>query len=632
MSDYDSGALSVLKGLDPVKKRPGMYTDEEKPNHLAQEVIDNSVDEALGGYATFINISIFKDGGLSVEDDGRGMPVDIHPEEKMSGVEVIMEKLHAGGKFEGKNYGFSGGLHGVGISVVNALSDKVTVEVKRDGKLHAIDYENGEKQSRLSVVKGHKFPKKETGTKVYFKPNPKYFHSSEFDLKQLKSLIKGKAILCAGLVINLYIEKTDEKITYHYEQGLSAFIKEQDDIDEAVGGVLFEGNSQKDEPMMDVTWACYWTENKNHLSNAYVNLIPTPQGGMHVNGFRQGLIDGLKEYATLHNLIPRNIKLMPDDLWKNTQFVLSLKMLEPSFDGQTKGRLTSRECTPFIASTVKDTFSLYLNANTEKAEMLTELAINNASARLKAAKKVTRKKIGKAMALPGKLTDCTTDTRNEAELFVVEGDSAGGSAKQARNKVTQAIMPLRGKILNTWEVDPSTLLASEEIKNISTAIGVDPNSDDLSELRYGKICILADADSDGLHIATLFMALFVKHFKAVINNGNVFVAMPPLYRIDVGKKVFYALDDAEKSSVLKTIERQKLKGVVNVQRFKGLGEMNPSQLRETTLDPATRRLVRVEIRDDEVANEKFDMLLAKKRANHRKQWLEENGNLADMDI
>lgn len=635
---YNSDKIVVLKELEPVQKRPAMYTDVQRPNHLAQEVIDNSVDEAINGHASKINVTIFEDGSIEIIDNGRGMPIDIHPEENMSGVEVILEKLHAGGKFEGENYGFSGGLHGVGISVVNALSELLDVNIKRDGKLHHIQYENGKKKAPLQVVPGTKFSKKETGTTIRFKPNPAYFDTVEFDLKSMKELLKGKAILCAGLEVVFHNDAKGETEFYFFEEGLPAFLRQQDDVNEAVGDIIFTGNvdnkntKSKDDSPMSVEWACYFTESKTHLHHAYVNLIPTVNGGTHVNALRQGLIDGLKEYANLHNLIPRGIKIMPDDLWKNTQFVISSKMLDPRFEGQQKGRLMSRECVPFISSVLKDALSLLLNDNIEKATHLVNLVISNASTRQRASKIIVRKKVGKAIALPGKLTDCKTDTRNEAELFVVEGDSAGGSAKQARDKVTQAIMPLRGKILNTWELDSHAIMASEEVKNISIAIGVDPDSDDLSELRYGKICILADADSDGLHIATLFVALFVKHFTSVIKAGHLYVAMPPLYRIDVGKHVFYALDDGEKESTLKMIESKKFKGKINVQRFKGLGEMNPSQLRETTLDPATRRLVKVEIRDSDAANEKFDMLLAKRRANHRKAWLEENGNLADIEV
>jgi topoisomerase-4 subunit B len=639
MSQYNAEQITVLNGLDPVKKRPGMYTDVERPNHLAQEVIDNSVDEALAGHASKIDITLHEDGSITVEDDGRGMPVDIHPEEGISGVELILEKLHAGGKFEGDSYGFSGGLHGVGISVVNALSENLVATIKRDGFIYEVQYKDAVKQYSLrKKLVSNKIPKKETGTTILFKPNPAYFYSHAFDNKSLRELVKGKAILCAGLQISLTIEKTADTEIFKYDEGLKAFLMEQPDINDAVGGILFFGEDVIKEPIMEVSWACYWSEERAHLAEgsqltkAYVNLIPTNQGGIHVNAFRQGLVDGIKEYATLHNLIPRNLKIMPADIWRNTQFVLSLKMRDPIFEGQQKGRLASRECAPFINSRVKDIFSVYLNSNTDAANQLTEMVINNASTRTKSTKIVTRKKIGKGVGLPGKLTDCKARGTNEAELFIVEGDSAGGSAKQARDKVTQAIMPLRGKILNSWEVDSTAIMASEEIKNIATAIGVDPNSSDLSELRYGKICILADADSDGLHIATLFVALFVKHFKAVIENGNVYVAMPPLYRIDVGKTVFYALDDAEKEVIYADIKRRKLKGTVNTQRFKGLGEMNPSQLRETTLAPATRKLVRLVIRDEEETIERFDMLLAKKRAHHRRAWLEESGDLISIEV
>lgn len=632
MPNYNSDSIVALENLDPVRVRPGMYTKTHNPNHLAQEVIDNCVDEALGGHATQIDVKITKDGYITITDDGRGMPVDIHPVKGVPGVQVIMETLHAGGKFDSDSYGFSGGLHGVGISVVNALSEDLRLFVKRDGNLYFLQYKDGYRQQEMTKVRGETFPKKETGTTISFKPNPKYFDDPNFNKKEIKDLLKGKAILCSGLKVNYIDETKDESLTFFYEDGLNAFLSEQEDYHEAIGEILFSHQATNDDKKMEVSWACYWTEGKSHLKEAYVNLIPTIEGGTHVNAMRTGILEGIKEYATLHNLFPKNIKLSADDIWKNTQFVISLKMREASFASQTKERLSSRECAPFIMTQVRDSLSVLLNNNIEQAELLISLVLKNASARLRSSVKVTRKSIGKAMALPGKLTDCETDIREDAELFIVEGDSAGGSAKQARNRETQAIMPLRGKILNSWEADTPTIMKSEEINNIATAIGVDPHSDDLSNLRYGKIAILADADSDGLHIAVLFIALFQKHFPAVIDAGHVFVSMPPLFRIDVGKQVFYALDEAERASVLKTIERKKIKGEVNVQRFKGLGEMNPSQLRETTLDPDTRRLVRLDNANLDDVNETFDMLLSKKRADDRKAWLEENGNKTSIEL
>jgi topoisomerase-4 subunit B len=631
-NDYDSSAILVLKGLDPVRRRPGMYTDTKSPNHIAQEIIDNSVDEAMAGHSKKIAVTLTKDGYIRVEDDGRGMPVDIHPTEGKSGVEVIMETLHGGGKFGDGNYDFSGGLHGVGASVTNALSEHLIVEVKRNGKRYKIEYKGGNRVGdALKEISG-RVNKSDTGTIITFKPDPKYFDSPKINVSALVKLLRDKAILCAGLTINITNEITDEEFSFFYETGLTAFLQDQDDIDEAVGDILFANERNCSEKQMNVSWACYFSERPSHLQQAFVNFIPTIQGGTHVNALRQGLFEGVREYADIHNLLPRNLKLSPDDVWKNTNFVISLKMKEPNFAGQTKERLSSRECAPVINTAVKDAMSLYLSEHKDAAEMLLTLVLANANSRLKANKKIERKQLGKVIAMPGKLTDCETSNREEGELFVVEGDSAGGSAKQARNKQTQAIMPLRGKILNCWEKDESEIMRSEEIKNIATAIGVNPNSDDLSGLRYGKICILADADSDGLHIATLFAALFVRHFPSVVRNGSVYVAMPPLYRIDVGKKVFYALDDDEKEKALSKIRAEKLRGEINVQRFKGLGEMNPSQLKETTMDPMTRRLVKLTFNNEEQVMETFDMLLRKKRSKDRKSWLENDGDRLELEV
>ncbi len=627
MSEYNSQQIKVLKGLEAVQKRPGMYTDTNKPNHLGQEVIDNSVDEAMSNYATSIKIDIYKDGSLKVEDDGRGMPTDMHPEEGKTGVEVILEDLHSGGKFEEGSYDFSGGLHGVGISVVNALSSTLDVTVFKNGGEYQISYIDSVKQSTLKKV--GKCAKTKHGTIVHFKPNPIYFDSAEFQLTGLMKLIKGKAILCKGLTVTVYNEFTDEETVFHYDDGLAAYLGDQSSYSEAIAGVTFSGELNTDVNQLE--WGCYWTECTSEIQESYVNLIPTVRGGTHTNALRQGLLVGFKEYCENHNLLPKNIKLSPEDVWRNINFVFSFKMKDPRFDGQTKERLSSRDCIPFITTTLKDSLSTYLNNNHEAVKELVEYILANAQSRIRSAIKVERKKLGKSIALPGKLTDCRTSTREDAELFVVEGDSAGGSAKQARDKVNQAILPLRGKILNTWEVDSVKIMSSEEVNNIASAIGVDPNSDDLSSLRYGKICILADADSDGLHIAVLFITLFIKHFRAVVNAGHLFVAMPPLYRIDVGKQVFYALDDSEKESTLAKIQKEKLKGEVNVQRFKGLGEMNPPQLFETTLDPVSRRLVRLEIQDDELTDNVIDMLLSKKRAASRREWLENNGSKSNLE-
>lgn len=627
MSDnYNASQIEVLTGLEPVRKRPGMYTDTTRPNHLAQEVIDNSVDEALAGFAKKIIVTHYQDGSISVEDDGRGMPVDIHPEEGVPGVEVIMTKLHAGGKFSDKAYQFSGGLHGVGVSVVNALSKRVELEIKRDGSKHQIAFENGALVEPLSVVS--KVGKKNTGTLVRFWPDTSFFDTPKYALIKLKHLLRAKAVLSPGLSMTFIDEASNETIEWFYEDGLRDYLNQSLDGIERLPleGFVGEANSENE----GVSWAIAWmAEPSETLLESYVNLIPTPQGGTHVNGLRAGATDAVREFCEFRNLLPRGIKITPEDVWQNVAFVLSAKVREPQFAGQTKERLSSRECVPFISGVVKDSFSLWLNQHTEVAEKIADLVISNAQSRNKKSKKVARKKITQGPALPGKLADCTENDINLTELFLVEGDSAGGSAKQARDKTFQAIMPLRGKILNTWEVDPSQLLASQEIHDISVAIGVDPGSEDLSGLRYGKICILADADSDGAHIATLICALFVRHFPKLVENGHIYVAMPPLYRVDVGKQVFYALDEAEREGILDRIESEKLPGKVMVTRFKGLGEMNPSQLRETTMLPETRRLVQLGL-DEQSSISKMDMLLAKKRSPDRKAWLEEKGDLADV--
>jgi topoisomerase-4 subunit B len=630
---YDSQDLDVLEGLEPVQTRPGMYTDTRFPNHMVQEVVDNSIDEALAGHANLISIILGKDSFVSVSDNGRGIPTSIHPKEKMSGVEVILEKLHAGGKFKNQNYQFSGGLHGVGISVVNALSDVLEVTVKREGKTHAITYHNGKKQSKLQIVKGGTVKKSDTGTTVRFKPNPKYFDSPSIQTAALLRLLSAKAILSPGVRITVDVEDKDKQYDFYYEKGLPEFIDQQLQPEFPIlGNIAFCGKSKKNEPIMEFEWGCFFSEEGYNLQDAYVNLIPTVRGGTHVNAFRQGLFEGMKEYVSLHNLNPKSVAFNGNDLWGLTQYIISLKMQDPSFAGQTKESLSSRECASFVIAAVKDNFSLYLNQHTEQANELWEAVLYAAALRTRQKRKVKRKEIGKINPLPGKLTDCKTRHRDDAELFLVEGDSAGGSAKQARDRDNQAVLPLRGKILNSWELDPERIMDSQEISDIATAIGVDPGSDDLSSLRYGKICILADADSDGLHIATLFIGLMLAHFPILIEKGHIFVAMPPLYRIDIGKKVFYALDDSEKEQTLNRIKKEKLRGEINVQRFKGLGEMNPSQLRETTLDPVTRRLVQLTNSDPAQTHKMFDMLLKKKNAHLRQQWLSENGDEFELEV
>lgn len=627
MSNYTAEDIEVLTGLDPVRKRPGMYTDTTRPNHLAQEAIDNSVDEALAGHATKVMVTHHKDGSLSVLDDGRGMPVDIHPEQGLPGVEVILSTLHAGGKFSGKNYKFSGGLHGVGISVVNALSSRLEVTIKRDGNVYHMGFSGGNKSSELEVVDS--CGRRNTGTLVHFYPDPQYFDSIKFSIARLKHVLRAKAVLCAGLEVNFSDESTGETDTWLYADGLKDYLQGATKEWEAIPLEAFVGSSSTETAAVD--WAVQWLpEGGDVIQESYVNLIPTVQGGTHVNGFRTGLLDAMREFCEFRNLLPRGVKLAPEDIWDRCAFVLSSKLANPQFSGQTKERLSSREAASFISGIIKDAFSLWVNHHTEDAELLAELFINNAQTRLKASKKIARKRVTAGPALPGKLADCSSGSPERCDIFLVEGDSAGGSAKQARSREFQAIMPLRGKILNTWEVDSEEILASQEVHDISVALGIDPQAADLSSLRYHKVCILADADSDGLHIATLLCALFVKHFRAMVDAGHVYVAMPPLYRIDAGKDVFYALDESEKQGVLDRILAEKRNGKVNIQRFKGLGEMNPMQLRETTMNPDTRRLVQLTVETGDNTNQMLDMLLSKKRANDRKVWLEETGNLAEI--
>ncbi|MEE3689412.1 DNA topoisomerase IV subunit B [Glaesserella parasuis] len=628
---YGADEITVLKDLEPVQLRPGMYTDTTRPNHLGQEVIDNSVDEALSGFANQIDVILHSDNSLEVVDNGRGMPVDIHSTEKISGVELILTKLHAGGKFSNKNYTFSGGLHGVGISVVNALSESVEITIKRNGEIYTIAFANGVKVEELKVIGS--CPKRQTGTTVRFYPNPKYFDSPKFSVSRLRHLLRAKAVLCPKLTINFtdHINNTQE--TWYYEDGLSDYLTDALKEYEYLPNPLFVGEVIGETEA--VSWALSWlTEGGEQINESYVNLIPTALGGTHVNGLRQGLFKAMAEFCDFRNLLPKGVKLTADDVWGRCCYVLSLKMQEPQFAGQTKERLSSRQAASYVENSVKDAFSLWLNQNVQVAEQLAEMAISSAQNRLRAEKKVVRKKLVSGPALPGKLADCISQDLTRTELFLVEGDSAGGSAKQARDKEFQAILPLRGKILNTWEVSPDQVLASTEVHDIAVALGIDPDNEDLSQLRYGKVCILADADSDGLHIATLLCALFLRHFPTLVKNGHVYVAMPPLYRIDIGKdEVHYALDESEKEAILTRLAKKK--GKPNVQRFKGLGEMNPSQLRETTMDPNTRRLVQLTLEDnsddEEVSTfELMDMLLAKKRAEDRKQWLQDRGDEADL--
>ncbi|MBK5931554.1 DNA topoisomerase IV subunit B [Halochromatium salexigens] len=626
--NYDASAIEVLSGLDPVRKRPGMYTDTTRPNHLAQEVIDNSVDEALVGKATRIAVTLYQDGSIEVCDDGRGMPVDMHPQQGLPGVEVILTKLHAGGKFTaGSSYRFAGGLHGVGVSVVNALSQRLEVWVKRDGQEYRMAFADGHKVEALTPI--GRVGRGSSGTRLRFWPDPTYFDTPKVAVRQLTHLLRAKAVLCPGLEVRFRDEASGEEQFWCYADGLRDYLSEALGAAERVPEVPFVGALEgKTEA---ASWAVTWLpEAGEQVTESYVNLIPTVQGGTHVNGFRSGLTEAVREFCEFRNLLPRNVKLAPDDVWARASWVLSVKLADPQFSGQTKERLSSRECAAFVSGVVKDAFSLWLNEHVGDGERIAEIAIGAAQARLRAGRAVTRKRVTQGPALPGKLADCTATDPARSELFLVEGDSAGGSAKQARDREFQAIMPLRGKILNTWEVDPAEVLGSQEVHDIAVAIGVDPGSDDLARMRFGKICILADADSDGAHIATLLCALFLKHFPRLVAAGHVYVAMPPLFRIDVGKQVFYALDDSERRGVLDRIAAEKLKGKVSVQRFKGLGEMNPQQLRETTIHPDTRRLVQLTVEPGDDSATLMDMLLAKKRAADRRAWLQEKGDLAEV--
>jgi topoisomerase-4 subunit B len=626
---YNASSIEVLSGLDPVRKRPGMYTDTQRPNHLAQEVIDNSVDEALAGHAADIKVTLYKDGSLEVTDDGRGMPVDKHPKLKKPGVEVILTTLHAGGKFSNDNYRFSGGLHGVGVSVVNALSKKLYVSIRRAGKEYEASFKNGHVDQKLKAC--GKVGQRNTGTRIRFWPDAKYFDSEKISLVKLRHLLRAKAVLCPQLRVRLHDEASGERDEWCYEDGLVDYLMSAVEGLERLPEMALASSMQSSTEAAD--WAVLWLPDGGEgVTESYVNLVPTAQGGTHVNALRTGLTDAIREFADFRNLLPRGVKIAPEDVWDKVNYVLSVKLEDPQFSGQTKERLSSRECVPFVSGVVKDHTAQWLNQHPETGDQITALAIASAQARARNGKKVVRKKLTSGPALPGKLADCSLTDIELTELFLVEGDSAGGSAKQARDRTFQAIMPLRGKILNTWEAEIDQVLGSQEVHDISVAIGMEPGSSDLSKLRYGKVCILADADSDGAHIATLLCALFVRHFRALVQAGHVYIAMPPLYRVDVGKQIFYAVDDAERSGIMARIEAEKLKGKVSVTRFKGLGEMNPMQLRETSVAPDTRRLVRLTIADGDDTNQTMDMMLAKKRSADRKRWLENKGDLADVQL
>ena len=625
---YNAADIEVLSGLDPVKRRPGMYTDTSRPNHLAQEVVDNSVDEALAGHARTVEVTLFEDGSCEVSDDGRGMPVDVHPEEKIPGIELIMTRLHAGGKFNNRNYTFSGGLHGVGVSVVNALSSRVEVFIKRDGNEYRMEFRDGFRSSALEIIGS--VGKRNTGTRLHFWPDPKYFDAPKIAVRPLRHLLRAKAVLCPGLTVKLFDAASGERNEWYFENGLRDYLVGELGTRDYLPPQLFTGSLAKENEVVD--WAVAWVTDGDLVQESYVNLIPTAQGGTHVNGLRSGFTDALREFCDFRNLLPRGVKLAPEDVWDRISYVLSLKMTDPQFSGQTKERLSSRQAAAFIEGAAHDAFSLWLNQHVDVGMQIAQLAIDRAAARLKTEKQIVRKKIVQGPALPGKLADCSSQDLSRTEIFLVEGDSAGGSAKQARDKDFQAILPLRGKILNTWEVESSGVLASNEVHDLAVAIGCDPGVEAIDGLRYGKVIILADADSDGLHIATLLAALFLKHFPALVRAGNIFVAMPPLFRVDIGKQVFYALDEEEKRILLERLEKEKVRGQIHVTRFKGLGEMNPSQLRESTIHPDTRRLVQLTMDDVVLTRGLMDMLLSKKRAPDRKAWLETKGDLASLEV
>ena len=628
ISDYNAADIEVLNGLEPVRRRPGMYTDTSCPNHLAQEVIDNSVDEAIAGYANHCEVILHADNSLTVSDNGRGMPVDNHPLEKISGVELVLTKLHAGGKFSQKNYQFSGGLHGVGVSVVNALSSRLRAQIKRGGKLYQMDFADGKKQTDLTII-SNLATKKESGTTIHFCPNPDFFDSPHFQPRPLLKILHAKAVLCPGLSVSFLNEQNGEHYHWQYKEGLNDYLKSLLAAEEYLPIPPFSGAFKGETEMVD--WSVVWLVNGgDSVEESYVNLVPTPQGGTHVTGLRSGLFEAAREFCEYRNLLPRGVKLSAEDVWESCCYVLSVKLAEPQFSGQTKEKLTSRACASFVGGVVRDAFSLWLGQNVGVGELLAEQAIANAQKRLNAKRQVTRKKVLNGPALPGKLVDCASREVKHSELFLVEGDSAGGSAKQARDKNFQAILPLRGKILNTWEVDSKEVLASQEIHDIAVAIGVDPDSDNLKGLRYGKICILADADSDGAHIATLLCTLFTRHFRAVVAAGHLYIALPPLYRIEIDKAVYYALDEDDRQGIMERLIAEKKQGKINIQRFKGLGEMNPQQLRETTMAVETRKLMQLTLENPEDTAAILDLLMAKKRAADRKKWLEEKGNLAVM--
>ena len=626
---YTASDIEILKGIEPVQKRPGMYTDTTNPNHLLQEVIDNCVDESIAGYCNNIDITLNEDESFTVKDDGRGMPVDIHPEYKKSGVEVIMTNLHSGAKFSNKNYKYSGGLHGVGVSVVSALSEYLTVDIERNGDtdVHRITFKNGLVKDKLKTIS--KSTKNSHGTKITFKPNSKYFDNSNIDTARLHKLLEAKSILKPGLALKILDKKNNIKKVYCHKGSLDEYLKSVHESSELIPKqpILIELETD----LFEVSSALSWTRETDFvIQDSYVNLIPTSDGGTHVNSLKSAVTESVRDFMTSHNIVPKNIKIIPDDVWRNTSYLISLKISDPQFVGQTKNKLQSTSIASKLTSQLKDRLEIWLNNHTEISEEICNIAISNAQSRLSSTSKKT-KTISKNVIMPSRLSDCSSKDVLNNELFLVEGDSAGGSAKQARDRNFQAILPLRGKILNTWEVTSSKILESKEVQDISTSIGVQPGNSDISNLRYGKICILADADSDGLHIATLLIALFVKHYPDLVINEHIYVALPPLYRIDYKKDIFYAISEENMNDVFKKNKIKNTDTGVSITRFKGLGEMNPSQLRETTLSPVSRKLLLLSLENKAKDMKILDMMLSKKTSLDRKKWLEKKGNLAQTN-
>jgi topoisomerase-4 subunit B len=655
ISDYSESSIRVLKGLEPVKQRPGMYTRTENPLHIIQEVIDNSSDEALGGYCRNIVVTLRADGGISVDDDGRGIPVGMHPEEKVPTVEIVFTRLHAGGKFDkgsGGAYAFSGGLHGVGVSVTNALSSRLDIEVWREGKAHHLAFADGDLIEKLTSRPLTREDKK-SGTRVTAWPNPKYFDAAAIPLADLQRLLRSKAVLLPGVKVTLVNERSGESQTWQYDQGLRGYLTET--LAQGSGAELviplFEGEQYAGADAEGfaegegAAWVVAWTEEGNVVRESYVNLIPTPAGGTHESGLREGLFGAVKSFVEMHSLLPKGVKLLPEDVFARASFVLSAKVLDPQFQGQTKERLNSRDAVRLVSTFSRPPLELWLNQHVDFGKKLAELVIKQAQSRLRSAQKVEKKKSSGVAVLPGKLTDCESSDVSRNELFLVEGDSAGGSAKMGRDKEFQAILPLRGKVLNAWETERDRLFANNEIHDIAVAIGVDPHgandAPDLSGLRYGRICILSDADVDGAHIQVLLLTLFFRHFPKLIDRGHIHVARPPLYRVDAparGKKPaqkLYALDDGELEAIEDKLRKDGIKdGGWSISRFKGLGEMSAEQLWETTMNPDTRRLLPVALGDYDLpqSEARFNMLMGKGEAASRRSWLEEHGNEAEADI